>query len=58
MGSNNFHEKNSIQILSTATPAPNDYVEFGTSSEALGYFPYMDMLTKFFANNENKENIL
>jgi hypothetical protein len=41
------------RFLSTATPAPNDYIEFGTSSEALGYFPYMDMLTKFFANNEN-----
>ena len=41
------------RFLSTATPAPNDYIEFGTSSEALGYFPYMDMLTKFFGNNEN-----
>ena len=39
--------------MSTATPAPNDYIEFGTSSEALGYLPYMDMLQRFFANNEN-----
>ena len=48
-----FMKKIPYRFLSTATPAPNDYVEFGTSSEALGYFPYMDMLTKFFANNEN-----
>ena len=48
-----FVKKLPYRFLSTATPAPNDYVEFGTSSEALGYLPYMDMLTKFFGNNEN-----
>lgn len=48
-----FVRKVPYRFLSTATPAPNDYIEFGTSSEALGYLPYMDMLTKFFANNEN-----
>lgn len=48
-----FCRKIPYRFLSTATPAPNDYIEFGTSSEVLGYFPYMDMLTKFFANNEN-----
>jgi|TARA_R110000796_G_scaffold48652_2_gene116605 hypothetical protein len=49
----NFVKKIPYRFLSTATPAPNDYIEFGTSSEALGYLPYMDMLTKFFGNNEN-----
>jgi hypothetical protein len=48
-----FIKKIPYRILSTATPAPNDYIEFGTSSEALGYLPYMDMLQKFFRNNEN-----
>jgi len=48
-----FMKKIPFRFLSTATPAPNDYIEFGTSSEALGYLPYHDMLTKFFANNEN-----
>ena len=48
-----FIKKIPYRFLSTATPAPNDYVEFGTSSEALGYLPYMDMLQRFFANNEN-----
>jgi hypothetical protein len=48
-----FVKKIPYRFLSTATPAPNDYIEFGTSSEALGYLPYMDMLQRFFANNEN-----
>jgi hypothetical protein len=48
-----FVKKIPYRYLSTATPAPNDYIEFGTSSEALGYLPYMDMITRFFANNEN-----
>ncbi len=37
----------------TATPSPNDYIELGTSSEALGYLGYMDMLGQFFKNDEN-----
>lgn len=41
------------RLLGTATAAPNDYVELGTSSEALGYLGHMDMLAKFFVNNRN-----
>ena len=41
------------RFLSTATPSPNDFIELGTSSEALGYMGYMDMLGKFFKNNQN-----
>ena len=48
-----FSKKIKYRFLSTATPAPNDYIELGTSSEVLGYLPYMDMLERFFANNEN-----
>jgi hypothetical protein len=48
-----FIKKVPYRFLSTATPSPNDFIEFGTSSEALGYLPYMDMLKQFFANNEN-----
>ena len=48
-----FLKKVKYRFLFTATPAPNDYIEFGTSSEALGYLPYMDMLQRFFRNNEN-----
>lgn len=36
------------RLLCTATAAPNDYMELGTSAEALGYMGFHDMLTKFF----------
>lgn len=39
------------RLLCTATAAPNDYTELGTSSEALGSLGYMDMLTRFFVND-------
>jgi len=48
-----FVKKIPYRFLSTATPSPNDYIELGTSSEALGYMGYMDMLGKFFKNNQN-----
>lgn len=41
------------RLLQTATAAPNDYVELGTSSEALGYMGHMDMLNRFFKNDLN-----
>jgi len=37
------------RLLCTATAAPNDWVELGTSSEALGYLGQRDMLTRFFS---------
>jgi hypothetical protein len=40
------------RLLCTATAAPNDYIELGTSSEALGYLGYMDMLNRFFVNEQ------
>lgn len=48
-----FMRKTPYRFLSTATPSPNDYIELGTSSEALGYMGYMDMLSRFFKNNQN-----
>lgn len=47
-----FMKKVKFRFLNTATPAPNDFIELGTSSEALGYMGYMDMLSKFFKNTE------
>lgn len=41
------------RLLCTATAAPNDWIELGTSSEALGYLGYTDMLSKFFTNKNN-----
>ncbi len=47
-----FVKKVPYRFLSTATPSPNDFIELGNSSEALGYMGYMDMLTKFFKSNQ------
>lgn len=46
-----FLRKVLYRALYTATAAPNDYIELGTSSEALGYLGHMDMLGKFFTAN-------
>ena len=51
-----FVRKLPYRFLSTATPSPNDFIELGTSSEALGYMGYMDMLGKFFKNNQNSSD--
>jgi len=40
------------RLLATATAAPNDYIELGTSSEALGQLGHMDMLNRFFVNDQ------
>ena len=49
-----FMRKVPYRLLQTATAAPNDYIELGTSSEALGYLGYMDMIGKFFTKSTNK----
>lgn len=41
------------RLLCTATAAPNDYVELGTSSEALGVMGAVDMMGRFFKNDQN-----
>lgn len=46
-----FMRRIQYRLLGTATAAPNDYIELGTSSEALGHLGYMDMLTRFFVND-------
>lgn len=48
-----FMRKLPYRLLATATAAPNDYIELGTSSEALGHLGYMDMLNRFFKNDLN-----
>lgn len=48
-----FIKRVRYRYLSTATPSPNDFIELGNSSEALGYLGYIDMLTKFFKSNQN-----
>lgn len=48
-----FMKKLPYRLLATATAAPNDYTELGTSSEALGELGNMDMLNRFFKNDQN-----
>lgn len=47
-----FLRLHQYRLLATATAAPNDYIELGTSSEALGELGHMDMLTRFFINKD------
>lgn len=48
-----FMRTRPYRLLCTATAAPNDYVEMGTSSEALGELGHIDMLNRFFKNEAN-----
>jgi hypothetical protein len=48
-----FLRTHRYRLLCTATAAPNDYIELGTSSEALGELGYMDMLNRWFKNDNN-----
>lgn len=47
-----FMRKLPYRLLCTATAAPNDYIELGTSSEALGGLGFMDMLNRFFKKSK------
>ena len=47
-----FMRRHPYRLLATATAAPNDYIELGTSSEALGELGFVDMLSKFFKKAE------
>ena len=46
-----FLAKVPYRLLCTATPAPNDFMELGTSSEALGQMGRNSMLGMFFTND-------
>jgi hypothetical protein len=49
-----FVSKMPYRLLCTATAAPNDYVELGTSAEALGIMSYSEMLRRFFRQLDDK----
>jgi len=52
-----FMRETPYRLLCTATAAPNDYVELGCSSEALGHLGFMDMLARFFKNARNNASL-
>jgi hypothetical protein len=43
-----FMRRIPYRLLCTATAAPNDFIELGTSSEAIGELGFMDMIGRFF----------
>jgi hypothetical protein len=46
-----FMRKTPYRLLCTATAAPNDYIELGTSSEALGELERKHMMAQFFVHD-------
>ena len=52
-----FMRTRPYRLLCTATAAPNDYVELGTSSEAIGELGFADMITKFFRQETTKDHL-
>jgi hypothetical protein len=50
-----FARRIPYRLLCTATAAPNDYVELGTSSEVLGEMGQRDMITMFFVQETKKD---
>lgn len=52
-----FMAKMPYRLLCTATAAPNDYIELGTSSEAIGQLGQMDMLSTFFRSTDDMAHV-
>lgn len=53
-----FMSKIEYRLLCTATAAPNDFIELGTSSEALGELSQSEMLSTFFKSSDNMRHSL
>jgi hypothetical protein len=51
-----FMEPIPYRMLCTATPAPNDHMELGTSSEALGIMKRTEMLSVYFTHDSGDTN--
>ena len=53
-----FLAKKKFRLMCTATAAPNDFIELGTHSEALGELTQSDMLQTFFKSSDNARHSL
>ena len=49
-----FTRKMPYRVFGSATFAPNDYIELGNTSEALGEMGFLDMLDEYFKNTQNE----
>ncbi len=52
-----FMRTRPYRLLCTATAAPNDYIELGTSSECIGEMGFQDMITRFFKQETSKDHL-
>lgn len=52
-----FMRETPYRLLCTATAAPNDFDELGTSSEALGYLGFQDMRGRFFVQQTAQDHL-
>lgn len=52
-----FTRQMKYRTLWTATAAPNDVWELGTSAEALGFMGFRDMITTFFKQETSKDHL-
>lgn len=52
-----FMRTRPYRLLCTATAAPNDYVELGNSSEALGEMGFQDMVSRFYKQETSKDHL-
>ena len=53
-----FLSKVQYRMMDTATAAPNDYIELGTHSEALGIMTQSEMLSQFFHSMDDARHSL
>lgn len=53
-----FMSKIKYRLLCTATPSPNDYVELGTASEALGVLTQSEMIDQFLMSSDKARHSL
>lgn len=52
-----FMRTRKYRLLCTATAAPNDYIELGTSSECIGEMGFQDMIAMFFKQETSKDRL-
>lgn len=53
-----FMSKHKYRLMGTATAAPNDYIELGTHSEALGELTQSEMIDQYFRSSDKKRHDL
>ena len=53
-----FLSKHKYRLMGTATAAPNDFIELGTHSEALGVLTQSEMIDQYFRSSDKKRHDL